>query len=116
MVRTEEFELYVTFFYIVISLKIIYILIAVISNLHKDSVDSRFVYLRKLKLYLNTINEIISFSFIIYVFNPIISRKPVVVDQYEKVSLFLFALIGISNVKWNSVLNLVGIHIPFFEL
>ena len=107
---TGDFNLYVTFVYIVISLKIIYILIAVISNLHKDSIDSRFVYLRKLKINLNMIGEIISFALIIYLFNPF-NKKTVVVDHYEKISLFLFGLIGISNVQWKSALNLLGVHI-----
>jgi hypothetical protein len=103
-----------TFLYIAISLKIIYILVAAIVNLHKGSLDSRLIPLRKLKKYIKTTNEIIAFTFIIYVFNPL-NKKPVEIVHNEKVSLFLFALIGISNVNWNMVLNLVGVHIPFFE-
>jgi hypothetical protein len=114
---TDESDLYMTFFYIVISMKIIYILIAVIVNLHKDSTDIRFIPMRKLKVCINAINEIISFALIIYLFNPFTKKTGVtVVGPYDKISLFLFALIGLSNVQWNSVLSLVGVHIPFFDL
>lgn len=114
MGETYDFELYSVFLYIIISMRIIYILIASIVNLHRGTLDARFIRLGEFKKYLKTINEIIAFAFIIYSFNPF-NKTPIITRQIGKVSLFLAAFIGIANVRWNLLLNLVGIHIPFFE-
>ena len=103
-----------TFFYIVLSIKVLYILVASIVNLHGESLDARMILLSTFKKYLKQIKDILSFAFIVFVFNPF-DKKPVEVLHHEKISLFIFALIGIANVKWNVFLNLIGFHIPFFE-
>jgi len=107
---------YLAIIYVLISLKIIYILLGTIASFHKNSIDidTRIVNLGKLKRYIKIFNEIAAYSFIIYFFNPF-NKNNVTVDKTEKISLFLFALIGISNVKWNMILNLFGVNIKFFD-
>ena len=111
----ETDGLYMILFYIALSLKILYIVLSSIGNFIKDSLDTRAIMLSKFtKNYLKQIKDIVAFSFIIYIFNPF-NKTTVRVLYNEKVALFIFALIGLANVKWNFLLNLLGIHLPFFE-
>jgi hypothetical protein len=61
------------------------------------------------------INEVSIFAFIIYLFNPF-NNSVLVISRGEKISFFIFALIGLSTINWNLFLNMVGIRIPMLGL
>jgi hypothetical protein len=107
------------FLYVLVLLKIIYIALVagIVSwySVHKDVDDRHFIRMRKTKEWVQMINEVIMFGFIIYLFAPF-DKNAVIVSHREKISLFIFALIGLSNVNWNLFLNRIGIHIPVMDL
>ena len=105
--------------YILVLLKLIYIGIvaSIVSfySLYKNIDDPRISHMRKLKELIQMINEVLMFFIIIYLFTPF-NKNPVLIEHREKISLFIFAIIGLSNVNWNLFLNRVGIHIPVLDL
>jgi len=106
------------FLYFLITIKLIYlaIIIAIVgmSSVYKNFSDTRILTLSKIKKWVKIVNELVMYSFILYTFNPF-SKAPVVIIQSEKVSLFITALIGLSNVNWNLLLNRFGINIPIVD-
>lgn len=99
---------------LLIVLKLLYIiLVAIIFKLH--SMHQDISRLSRVKKWIQIINELLMYIVIIYIFTPT-HKEPVVVTHREKISLFIFALIGLSKINWNLILNQFGIHIHTLEL
>jgi len=106
------------FLYFLITIKLFYLalIVAIIAvhSLNKNLSDIHIINLVKIKNWVQMFNELVVFTFMLYVFNPF-NNTPLVIVKNEKISFFITAIIGLINVNWNLVLNRFGINIPVLD-